>query len=417
VLAQVCDGLAYAHGKGVLHRDIKPSNIRVLREGGRLRAKVMDFGVARLEGSELTSTGTVLGTFGYMAPEYIRNGAAEPGSDLFAVGVMLYEGLSGRKPFAGDTTATILYRVVHEDPQPLDPRDLQGVSPKVGALLARALAKHPRNRFADAEVMARALRSARDPAWAGLEGDEATVFLSRPSTPGPRRHRAWALALGLLVAAGLGAWAFRSRVGQVALHSRAAIASGPQLQAPAPSARAPQAPAPRPESEPMAPPVRPGPAAPRHRLEAPAPQAQPPDQPPPPGAAEPSTAEGDTGPTGRLNEAARDLEADPGASLAACDEVLRDHPSNPRAHALRLVALYQLGRDGALRHELQADQNLDLPRGAFLRFEAFRKMLQSERRAPRLPPEDRRALMSLVPRWSGGRPGQGDSGDLEGVAE
>ncbi|HEX9082634.1 MAG TPA: serine/threonine-protein kinase, partial [Holophagaceae bacterium] len=109
VLAQVCDGLAYAHARGVLHRDIKPSNIRVHREGAGWRAKVMDFGVARMEGSDLTSTGTILGTFGYMAPEYIRNGAAEARSDLFAVGVMLYEGLSGRRPFEGDTTATILY--------------------------------------------------------------------------------------------------------------------------------------------------------------------------------------------------------------------------------------------------------------------------------------------------------------------
>ena len=110
VLAQVCDGLAYAHQKGVLHRDIKPSNIRVSREGECLRAKVMDFGIARVAGSDMTGTGTLLGTFGYMAPEYIRTGVPDPRSDLFAVGVILYEALAGRRPFDGDTTATVLYR-------------------------------------------------------------------------------------------------------------------------------------------------------------------------------------------------------------------------------------------------------------------------------------------------------------------
>jgi len=112
VLAQVCDGLAYAHQKGVLHRDIKPSNIRVRREGERLLAKVMDFGVARVTGSDLTGTGILLGTFGYMAPEYIRTGLPDPRSDLFAVGVILYEALAGRRPFEGDTTATVLYRAL-----------------------------------------------------------------------------------------------------------------------------------------------------------------------------------------------------------------------------------------------------------------------------------------------------------------
>ena len=147
VLAQVCDGLAHAHQKGVLHRDIKPSNVRVHRDGDQLMAKVMDFGIARVAGSDMTGTGTLLGTFGYMAPEYIKTGVPDPRSDLFAVGVMLYEALAGHRPFEGDTTATILYRLVNEEPAPLAASELRGVSPQTGALLAKALAKDPPTAF------------------------------------------------------------------------------------------------------------------------------------------------------------------------------------------------------------------------------------------------------------------------------
>ncbi len=177
VLAQVCDGLAFAHHAHIVHRDIKPSNVRVQRDGRRLVAKVMDFGVARVGNSDMTATGMVMGTVSYMAPEYIRSGKPDPRSDLFAVGVMLYEALSGRKPFAGDTTPTILYKIVNEPPDPIDTSQLQGISPAIKSVLDRALTKNPDQRFQTAEDFGRALRAAKDPTWGG-QMEEGTSLLA-----------------------------------------------------------------------------------------------------------------------------------------------------------------------------------------------------------------------------------------------
>ena len=130
VLAQVCDGLGFAHRQHIVHRDIKPTNVRVQRDGRRLHAKVMDFGVAKISNSDMTATGMVMGTVSYMAPEYIRTGKPDPRSDLFAVGVMLYECLSGRKPFSGDTTPTVLYKIVNEPPDPIETEKAPGHQPR-----------------------------------------------------------------------------------------------------------------------------------------------------------------------------------------------------------------------------------------------------------------------------------------------
>ena len=186
VLAQVCDGLDFAHHNHIVHRDIKPSNVRVIRDGRRLAAKVMDFGVARVGNSDMTATGMVMGTVSYMAPEYIRTGKPDPRSDLFAVGVMLYEALSGRKPFSGDTTPTILYKIVNEPPEPIDMDALQGISPATRSVLERALVKDPDLRYQTAGEFAKALRAAKDPAWTG-QAEEGTALLpsGAASQPSP----------------------------------------------------------------------------------------------------------------------------------------------------------------------------------------------------------------------------------------
>jgi serine/threonine-protein kinase len=186
VLAQVCDGLGFAHRQQIVHRDIKPANVRVQRDGKRLHAKVMDFGVAKISNSDMTATGMVMGTVSYMAPEYIRTGKPDPRSDLFAVGVMLYESLSGRKPFAGDTTPTVLYKIVNEPPDPIETEKLQGISPAIRTVMDRALCKNPDERFQTAEELAKALRAAKDPSWMG-QIEEATTLLraSAPTAPAP----------------------------------------------------------------------------------------------------------------------------------------------------------------------------------------------------------------------------------------
>ena len=218
ILAQVCEGLAQAHKHGIIHRDIKPTNVMVLREDGELRAKVMDFGVAKLTGGDMTQTGQVVGTLAYMAPEYLRTGIAEPASDLFSVGVMLHEGLSGEKPFSGGTTGAIVYTIIHDEPRALADTAFEGVSPSVQALCSRLLAKDPAARFASAAEAAKALRAAKNPTWVSAL-DDATVALSRRSgsrsdTAAPRpRNWAWG-TLGLvlaLTAGGTGLWALRRK--------------------------------------------------------------------------------------------------------------------------------------------------------------------------------------------------------------
>lgn len=168
VLAQVCDALGEAHARGIVHRDIKPSNVRVVREGEKLQAKVMDFGIAQIANSDLTSDGIWMGTLSYMAPEYLDTGRAGPASDLFAVGVMLYEGLTrGRKPFPGDTPSMVLNRILLHPPDPLELAELDGLSPLVLPILAKALAKQPAERFACAEEFGAALRALGNPDWTG----------------------------------------------------------------------------------------------------------------------------------------------------------------------------------------------------------------------------------------------------------
>ena len=215
ILAQVCEGLAHAHRHGIIHRDIKPTNVMVQREDGELRAKVMDFGVAKLSGGDLTQTGQVVGTLAYMAPEYLRTGKAEAASDLFSVGVMLHEGLSGDKPFSGSTTGAIVYTIIHDEPRPLEDTVIDGVSPSVKALSTRLLAKDPASRFLSAADAAKALRAAKNPSWVSPL-DDATVAL--PGRAHGRRVRdsrsAWQTrpwlkwTTGLIIALALAAGGF-----------------------------------------------------------------------------------------------------------------------------------------------------------------------------------------------------------------
>lgn len=392
VLAQVCDGLGFAHGKGVLHRDIKPSNIRVARPGGRLLAKVMDFGIARISGSDFTGTGTLLGTFGYMAPEYIQTGRPDPRSDLFAVGVMLYEALTGDRPFQGDTTATILYRIVHDSPPPLEPQHIHGISPAIGTVLAMALAKEPADRFATAEAMAAALRAAIAPTWRGLgpgavphlagAGAAPTEALRAGPTrvepaPGPRRLGPW-IGAGLAAAAAVSAlalWPRKPEIRPVEPVAAAVVGVRPPVVPPPAEAAVP------PSSKPVEPKtVQPSALQTPAAVEAPAPgPAEPPPRLPP----RPAT----------LDEAAALVDRDPKAALAFLERFLVQDPRNPRAWMLKLVACYELGDVERLKSAIRDAREHGLQRRSFLVFPRFRAMIRQETEHPKLPPGFREQLL------------------------
>ena len=117
VVIQICRGLSYAHEHGVVHRDIKPSNIRLLDDG---TVKIMDFGIAKLGGTNLTKSGMMVGTIHYMSPEQVRGRPLDGRSDVFSAGVILYELLAGHRPFRGPGATEILYKIVNEEPEELD---------------------------------------------------------------------------------------------------------------------------------------------------------------------------------------------------------------------------------------------------------------------------------------------------------
>jgi len=154
ILVQVLAGLGYAHARALVHRDIKPQNIMLTQDG---TAKVTDFGIAKgLADTTLTDAGFGMGTVHYLSPEQARGEPATPASDLYAVGVMLYEMLTGVLPFIGDSTVAVALKHVQEPP--LSPKRLNNSIPApLAAIALRALAKDPNERFASAAEMAAAL--------------------------------------------------------------------------------------------------------------------------------------------------------------------------------------------------------------------------------------------------------------------
>ena len=238
LMSELLDALGQAHANGIVHRDIKPANLFILNNG---QLKVGDFGIARIESSNLTQAGSVLGTPAYMSPEQFMGQTIDGRSDLFSAGVILYQFLTGEKPFTGQLT-TIMHKVLKEDP--IAPSELNvQVSPAFDPVVRKALAKRPDERFQNAKEFSAALQAAiagapvNDPDAtmmstgdpdATMLGDATTApktapsaapkaspasvappILSTPSsTPSPAAKRSPALAfaiVGALAVVGLGA--------------------------------------------------------------------------------------------------------------------------------------------------------------------------------------------------------------------
>jgi CHASE2 domain-containing sensor protein len=154
IIMQTCEALSYAHSHGIVHRDIKPANIMLLDD---FHAKVMDFGIARLEATSLTKSNVALGTPHYISPEQLEGKPADKRSDIFSLGVVMYELLTRQKPFQGENISTLMYRILNY--QPPAPSSIDDKSPLVfDHVVAKAMAKLPEERYPDAEEISKIMR-------------------------------------------------------------------------------------------------------------------------------------------------------------------------------------------------------------------------------------------------------------------
>jgi len=154
ITTQVAEGLGFAHEHGIVHRDVKPSNVMVLKNG---LVKITDFGIAQMSSATRTISGMVMGSPKYMSPEQVVGQAVDGRSDIFSLGVMLYEMLTGKTPFSGDNISAIMYQILNDEPIP--PRTFnQSIPESINFIVLKALSKHPDQRYQNAKEMARDLK-------------------------------------------------------------------------------------------------------------------------------------------------------------------------------------------------------------------------------------------------------------------
>ena len=169
IIVQASRGINYAHEHGVIHRDIKPGNIMVLEDG---LVKLVDFGIARVGESTMTRTGMVMGSPMYMSPEQVKGRTVDNRSDIFSLGIVLYELLTGQTPFPGNETPTILYKIVNEDPEPIHLK-FPDCPPELQQIISKSLSKELKDRFQSAEELAFELEHL----LTSLQGDMVITYL------------------------------------------------------------------------------------------------------------------------------------------------------------------------------------------------------------------------------------------------
>src|SRR5207244_3809508 len=176
IVVQILRAAQFAHRRGVIHRDLKPHNVILDQED---RARVTDFGIARAGASDMTLTGSIMGTAQYLSPEQAQGHAVSAASDLYSIGVVLYELLTGAVPFEGETAVAIAFKQVSAQPRP--PSELNPAVPaSLDAVVLRALAKDPAQRFTDADEFIAVLQQER----AALPASTCAVVASGASAPG-----------------------------------------------------------------------------------------------------------------------------------------------------------------------------------------------------------------------------------------
>ena len=180
IMAQLLDALHYAHQHGVWHRDIKPANIIIMKNG---KLKIADFGIARIDSSNLTQTGAIMGTPGYMAPEQYSGQPVDWRADIFSAGVVLYQLLTGSRPFTG-SPETIAYKICHEPPALPSEADPGRCTTQFDAVAMRALAKKPAERYQNGHAFRDAMLAAHAaPVSAAVSEETIINEVIRPSGP------------------------------------------------------------------------------------------------------------------------------------------------------------------------------------------------------------------------------------------